>query len=152
MPVVVIWSMKKLVGFALIFAVYGCAKLMEDQPATADSTQVNDTLHLETASTKTPRVPERFLKFYSHEFKGSVGATGGSDQTLDVETIMDVSIELQSEAEGMTFIIRKDGLDITEEPAAKWEGRLVPGKYRIAVIPAPHSAQSAAYSLVVKEN
>ena len=143
--------MKKLVSFALIFTVSGCAKLMEEQPGTADSTQ-KDTIVLETASAKASKVPARFQEFYNEEFKGMVGATGGSSHTLDVETIMDVSMELRSETPGMMFILKKDGLDITQEPSSKWEGRLVPGKYRIAVLPTPNSSQSATYSLVVQEN
>ena len=145
--------MKKLVGFALILTVSGCAKLMEDQPGTADSAQtIADTINLETAATKSPKVPARFQQFFYREFTGSVSPTGGRVHTLVVDTIMDVAVEFQPEDSGMLFMIKKDGIDITEVPSSRWEGRLVPGKYQISVIPGPHSAQSVTYSLVVKES
>ena len=146
-------AMKKLLGFVLILTGSGCAKLMEDQPRTADSTQsATDTANLETATTKTPKVPERFEQFFYREFVGTVSPTGGRVHTLVVETIMDVAVEFGSGTPGIVFMIKKDGIDITEAPAASWEGRLVPGKYQIAVIPGTHSAKSVPYSLIVKEN
>jgi hypothetical protein len=92
------------------------------------------------------------LTFFNKEFTGAVGATGPSLQTLDVESIMDVIVQLRTEHKGVTFSIKKDGLDITEIPSATWEGRLVPGTYLIAISSDHHSRDPISYSLVIKEN
>lgn len=133
-----------------------CAKLMEDQPpGTADSSLVGDTAAGDSAgATGTgPKVPERFLQFFYREFTGTVSPTGGRVHTLVVETVMDVTIEAKTEAQGLVFAIKKDGLDITEEPASKWQGRLVPGRYVITVLPGKHASytKGTPYSLTVKE-
>lgn len=143
----------------LVFAVaivmvglYGCAKMMEDQPGTADSTQLsNDSLPAETASAAKPaKVPERFLTFYNKEFTGTVGVTGGATHSVDVEMVMDVTVELRSDAD-VVFMVKKDGIDITEAATKNWSGRLVPGRYMFAVVPGAKSTKFEPYTLSIRE-
>ncbi len=148
--------MKKVLMFGVAIVtvcLYGCAKLMEDQPGTADSTQLSqDSQSVETAAASKPaKVPERFLNFYNKEFTGTVGVTGGATHSIDVEMIMDVAVELRSEAD-VVFIIKKDGIDITEEAAKNWSGRLVPGRYMFAVLPGSKSTKFEPYTLSISEN
>src|SRR5262245_61516069 len=94
-------AMLKFVGIALLFSLFGCAKLMEDQPGAADSIQSTmDTTAIQNAAAKpASKVPERFLTTYNKEFTGTVGVTGGATHSIDVEMVMDVLIELRSEAD-----------------------------------------------------
>jgi hypothetical protein len=147
--------MQKWVGYLLLFAFVGCAKLMEDQPpGSADSAQnsLDSAMQDTVAVHNTSKIPERFLQFFHREFVGTASTTSGRVHTLPVETIMDVTIELKSETP-LFFMIKRDGLDVTEEPMTKWYGRLVPGKYTIAVFPSQQASalKATTYSIVVKE-
>ena len=147
--------MRKIVGFLLLSTIIGCAKMMEDQPQTADSSHPpTDSLLTDSLKPETPgsMIPERFQTFYSEELTGTMSSTSGRAHTLNIETILDVAIS--AEQEDVLFTLKKDGLDIMEKPSSLWKGRLVPGRYMIAVLPSPSASalRATPYTISIKED
>lgn len=99
-------------------------------------------------------LPERFSKTFRREFQGKILPNQSVRHILDVPTIFDGSILIESENTHISFTISKDGNVLTDIPVTTFKGSFPPGKYTLEmqyIQPKKKKAEPAQYTIIVAE-
>lgn len=97
----------------------------------------------------------RHYEFTAHhqDFHGALQPSQILEHSFEVKTLFDGSITLECDNKGVKFTVKKDGIEITEEPTRQWEGSFVPGTFVIIVRGAalPRPGTPSNYTVTVDE-
>ncbi|HYM21346.1 MAG TPA: lipocalin family protein [Candidatus Kapabacteria bacterium] len=99
-------------------------------------------------------IPKKYTEFFKQHFEGQLSAGQLMYHSFDVQTMFDGGITLTSDSGSVKFYLLKDDVNLTPDPVREWNGRFVPGSYKIRVMyiyQKPRQAERAQYSVIVEE-